>query len=262
MTTTTALPPKRDSFEIALGASVVFHFVVFIFLAVRAVFAPVAELQAPPSIRVDVVDLPDHQAKLPPAPKPQPAEQPPKPPDVKTPPPAPEPPKAHVAPISDSPKVNLNKTKHDEAAALRRLEAISRLQNERPKPPPAQAPAAATPAPPAPIKGNEATEGSALKGITKLENESYTQTVQNHVTRHWNLPGFLSDANLSALVRVFVDGQGNLLKKVLVRSSNNPVFDQSAMTAVDTSLPLPHPPSDLVNLVSVRGIDIDFTPGH
>ena len=243
--------------------SIAFHILMFICFSVRAFFSPSEEIKIEPTIRVDIVSLPDRAfAKLPPSITAPPPEE------KKLPPPPPQPvakPVAIQVPKPEPPKLDLNKNKHNQEAALRRLQALQKLQ-QAPEPEAApehkadQKEAETQSAPP--VRGNVLSNGNGLKGVTKLDDEQYTQTIQEHITRHWNLPQFLSSANLSALVRVFVDARGTLLKKVLVRSSNNPVFDQSAMQAVDSALPLPRPPDDLVNVVSVRGIDIDFTPEH
>jgi TonB family protein len=113
-----------------------------------------------------------------------------------------------------------------------------------------------------PIRGNEVSAGSSLKGLARLENENYTEALLGHITRHWNLPQWMANANLTAKVQLFIDAQGKVLKKVLIHPSGNAVFDERVMQAIETATPLPKPPSDLANLVSVRGVELEFSPEH
>jgi TonB family protein len=262
-----------------VGYSAIFHTLIIVVFTVRGYLSPAEPLRMQHTIHVDMVGLPDKvPQKLPPTeavkpappePKPElPVPEPPAPkPEVK-PHAKPEPPKpvAVQPPKPETPKVNLNKTKQDQASALKRLEAIEKLQKMASNKPSENTNAKAAPAPKPesslPIHGNEVSAGSSLKGLVRAENENYTEALYGTVKRHWNLPQWMANANLSAKVQLFIDAHGNVLKKVMTHSSGNPVYDERVMNAIEAATPLPKPPSDLANLLAVRGVELEFTPEH
>lgn len=266
--TNPSIPPHADDrLDRFIVVSLVFHLLLFILIAVRAYFVPSEPIPLERAIRVDIVALPEKRtSRLPPS-RPAEVAQPqetkapaPKPAETKPAEPKPEPPKPvvkKVPPKQDSTKINLEKTKQSQEAALRRLRAIEKLKSMNPSEGTKKEQTAS-----ALVKGNEISAGNSLTGLTKIEHENYAETVHDQIKRHWNLPQWMASANMSATVRVFIDSRGGLIKKEMIRSSNNSVFDQSVMAAIDASVPLPRPPSHLVNLIAVRGIDIEFTPAR
>lgn len=264
------------SLKRAVWISVIFHLILFILFAVRAALAPSQVNPFETAIRVDMVGLPDKMpAKIAPPPKeseaPKAAEAKPKPelpkPEAKpeTKPELPKP--APVVLKPDSTKVNLQKTKQEQQSALKRLSAMEKLKKMSSSTASNSAKeTSAADSEPNPsssstvVKGNEISKGSSLSGLAKLENENYVEKVRSQINSRWNLPHWLATANLTALVRLYIDERGGLIKKELIRSSKNPVFDESAMKAIESSLPLARPPSDLANRISVFGIDIEFVP--
>lgn len=257
---------ENDRLNKFILASLAFHAALFVVFAVRAFFLPSAPLQLERAIRVDIVALPDKPiATLPPiaeAPQPEVKQPESAPPVAKVDPPKPETAKPKIPPKTEPNKINLNKTKKEQAAALKRLNAIEKLKRMAESPAPSNTKSASPQKSPTAVKGNEVSAGNSLTGLSKIEHDNYTELVHDQVKRHWNLPQWMASANLSAVVRVFVNSRGSLVKKELVRSSKNSVFDQSAMTAVDAAIPLPQPPAHLVSLIEVRGIDIEFVPSE
>lgn len=268
----------EDSLGKTLGWSIAFHVVLFIVFAVRAVFFTSEPLVLENSIRVDIVSLPEKGAqKVLPAPeaavpsKPESKPEPPKPEPVK-PEPAkevakPEPPKpAPQVEIKkpDTTAVNLNKTKKDQESALKRLEALAKLEKSMKSS--SSAPTTSTTkasndtSPTQLVKGNQVSAGSSLTGVARLEHQSYLRDAYARVKSHWNLPRWLSNANLSAKVRLHVDESGHIIKKEFTRPSGNEVFDEKVMAAIEASSPLPAPPSSLANRLSIEGLELEFTP--
>lgn len=231
-----------------------FHALVFIAFAVRAYFVPQEQIQFENVIHVDMVGLPDRAKPAPEAPAPAP------PAETKAPPAKPElPPTTKPAPKNESPKVNLNKVKQSEAAALKRLEAIERLKRSmggEKSPEKTETSAKSAPL----VKGNEISHGSALKGIAKLNYENYQETAHAHIRKHWNLPHWMANANLSARVRVWIDAQGNVVRKEITQKSARPDFDDRALRALESATPLPRPPAELANVLAVEGMEIEFVP--
>lgn len=240
-----------------IGYSLAFHAVCFIAFAVRAYFAPQNQIQFENVIHVDMVGLPDKARPATEAPAPAPPVPQEK---AQTPPARPELPKAaKPEPKSESPKVNLNNAKPNAAAALKRLEALERLKSSMNTEKSAQK--AETAAAHAPlVKGNEISHGSALKGIAKLNYENYQETAHAHIKKHWNLPHWMANANLNARVRVWIDAQGNIVRKEITSRSARADFDERALRALESATPLPRPPSELANVLAVEGMEIEFVP--
>lgn len=266
------VPPEREDDRLGrfVGMSVILHLVILAMLTLRAVFYPSEPLVLERAIRVDMVGLPDKQAKLPPEIKAEP--KPEAKPEVKV-EPKPQPKevaKPEVAkpekvvlpnkpkPESDTTKINLDKAKERQNSALKRLEAMRRLEDEAAAAKEAKKAAALASASPGIVRGNEISPGSSLTGIAKLENDSYLTSIDKHVKQHWDVPNFLANAALSASVVIFLDERGNIVKKNMVKSSGNQIFDQTVMTALDKASPFPAPPRKLVNIFMVDGVQLGF----
>ncbi len=259
--------PAEDSFKRALVFSLALHLFLFIVFAVRAVIYPSEPMTLEDSIRVDIVALPDKKtAELPPAAAPEPAPQP-KPveakPEPAKPEPKPEPAKPAPAPKPEAPKVNLDKTKKDQAAALKRLEAlerIERMQKAQSEPTKPAAASAGETQSSTVVKGNQVSAGNSLTGLQRADHQTYLSTVKNAVKRNWNLPQWLANSNLTTRVRVYLDANGNVVKRQVMKSSGNEDFDDRVLRAIDASSPLPKPPGNLVNILAVDGFEADYSP--
>ncbi|MCM2281977.1 MAG: hypothetical protein NDI61_09045, partial [Bdellovibrionaceae bacterium] len=128
---TAALPQAsmeldEDSLGRYLGVSIALHLILLAALTLKAVFYPSESLQLERAIRVDIVGLPEKQAKLPPAlkeeikneAKPEPKTEPKAEPVT---PPKPEkvvlPDKTQPPPKPETNKINLQKTKQQQDSA-------------------------------------------------------------------------------------------------------------------------------------------------
>lgn len=249
---------NEDGMKRAFLISLAGHAIVFAIFFVRAVFYPTEPLVLEDVIRVDMVALPDKMPvqNLPPAPVAEPVAQPkPEPEPVAQPKPV-EAPKPVTIPKPDAPTVSFDKNKRKQQdAAIKKLEAMEKIKKMM-----EQEAANAKTSSPTVVKGNEISKGSALKGLARIEHENYLRTIDNGVKRHWNLPGWLANASLSARVRLFVDAQGNVIKKAITKSSGNDDYDSRVMATVDAATPLPAPPGSLVNVLAVDGIELEFVP--
>lgn len=258
---TTAQRPQDDGLGRAIVISIAAHVAVVAVFVVRMVIFPSEPLTLDNAIRVDIVALPDKAPKMAvpavePAPPAPPVEQPPAPaPPVEQAKPV-EPAKVEPVKPAAPPKVNLNAKKNTKKAqedALKQIEALAKIEKMTKAQPKGGSR-------PAPVKGNQISHGTQLSGVVRLEQQGYLQTIDGAVKSHWNLPGYLANANLVARARLFIDARGNVLKRTITQSSHNDVFDQRVLTAIDGSAPLPAPPSDLTGVLENDGIELEFTP--
>ncbi len=239
----------EDQLRHFVWISCVLHVVLLGLFTLKAVFYPTEPMQLERAIRVDIVGLPEKHAELPPELKEPKAEEKSKPlPDKPAPPPEKKPDKVVIP--------DQNKLKQQQNAALERLKAMTKIDKMMKEKEAQQANSKSAAA--APVKGNEVSPGSALTGIARIENEKYLETLDEHVKKHWHVPNFLAGAKLSAAIRIHVDENGLILKREMVRSSGNPIFDQTVMDCLDKASPLPTPPRRLANLFMVDGLTLGF----
>lgn len=249
---------QDDGLKRAIGYSITAHVAVVAVFVLRMVVYPSEPLKLDDAIRVDIVALPDKAAKLPSVPVVEPAPPPPAPQPEPAAPPQPAPPVEAVKPIAktvkpETPKINLKKTKKAQDDAMKRLEALEKIERMTKS----QSPAGTRPAP---VKGNQISRGGSLTGVIRLEQQGYLESVHSVVQARWNLPSFLSGANLKARVRIFVDGKGNVIKRTITQSSGNDIFDARLLAAIDASSPLQAPPESLVNILETDGLELGFEP--
>ena len=128
---------EPDGFSRFVGISIALHLGLLAMLTVKAVFYPTEPIQLERAIRVDMVGLPEKRQKLPPELKAPPKAE------TKKPEPKVEPAKVDPAkpekiaipdktkpPKPENDKINLSKAKQSQDAALKRLEALRKLEEE------------------------------------------------------------------------------------------------------------------------------------
>lgn len=254
--------PNPDEFRQALVKSLIAHGVLLLIFTVRALFFTDEPLRLESAIRVDIVGLPDKVATLPPLEENQPPAE-----KITAPPP---PASKELPPIAkqaaEQKKVILKPTKPDpkavqknQNAALKRLDAMKRLE-EQARADNARKAFEAAKAANAQVKGNQISRGSALSGLTRLDHARYLNDLEARIRASWHPPKFLAKAGLRVRVVLLLDQNGGLLKKTIVQSSGNGVFDESAISAIEESLPLPPPPANLRDLLASRGVELDLEP--
>lgn len=231
-----------------LGYSIAFHVALFLIFAVKFFMFPSSRVQYERSVRVDFISLPDKE----PVEGPQGAAE-------KTPEPPKEPPKEAPAPKKPEPKepvfsekVKKSKepnVKDKQSDAVKRLEAFEKIKKLKEQ----KAAAEGTQ-----YKGNVLSQGASLTGVEKLQHDQYLEKLDQQIKNNWQLPEWLANKNLTAVLIVKFDERGILLDRKLIRSSGNNTFDTQALEAVTNSAPFPPPPESLVSYFKVRGIELRF----
>jgi colicin import membrane protein len=263
----TDVKEDSDLFFKIIVASAAIHFSILIIVALKATLFPSENIVAESAIRVDIVGLPEKMESLPQTAPPIPTPPTPVPPSAAPQPvqPAPAPkvaqPKSQAAP--EPKKINLSKKTR--AEALSKIKKIEQEQEKQKlldsikndveaeeKQKARQAKISQL------IKGNRINAGTALHGIAKAEMAEYISQIQGQVQGHWNLPEWMLNANLKAVVTIFIDEQGRVTRRFIKRSSGDQRFDDFAVRAVDESVPFPPPPPKFLDLVGTEGISLGF----
>ncbi|MBU6154913.1 MAG: TonB C-terminal domain-containing protein [Bdellovibrionales bacterium] len=206
-----------------------------------------------PSLRVDLVGLPDLKRSEIPAPAPiQPIEKK----EALPPPPAPS--KTEITPETEQGDYSTSKknTKKKQESrkekdaqtklkrALDRIKALERVkalagEDE--------------------IKGNQVSKGSALSGEAKQALEtSYFDVVLERVRTYWELPKWLQDQGRSAKVMIYLDSQGRMKSFHFVQASGSDAFDQEVKRTLQAANPFSVPPSAIAGEIGSQGILLGF----
>lgn len=241
--TSTSSSSSNGDFNNALLLSGVAHGLIIVLLIFRAVFLPSEPIEIRNAIRVDVVGLPDKvMAPTKPAPAPAPAPLPAK---VELPPPPNQTPK--VAEKSKTSSADLQKKALEKLKALEAIEKLKAAQTA-----PAEKPAESV------AKGNVQSAGDSPRGIEKMQFDGYISQIRSHILEHFNLPQWLIDANLHAQALVMIDENGFVIRREIVKSSGNDIFDHMVIEAIEKSSPFAAPPAKLKSILQFRGVVFGF----
>lgn len=265
---------QDEIFKKMVLVSAILHAAFFLSVTVKTYFFPSEPIDLEQAIRVDLVGLPDKVQELPElnAPKESaPVEKaPPEP--VKPEPPKPEPAKPKlppkeiakpaakapplVIPKPDAKQVKQKKSLEDAMSKIRQLEeqeaqeqaaAAERQRQER-----------LARAKQALIRGNVVSPGNSLTGIQKAQFDDYIGQVKQHMQRVWALPSWLGGANLKATAVIYLNPNGQVTRREIVRSSGDPRFDAYVLQTIDSASPFPRPPEKFVDYVQVNGLGLRF----
>jgi colicin import membrane protein len=133
-------------------------------------------------------------------------------------------------------------------AAMDRIKALSKLHPE------ADTDSNKDEAAP-PIKGNKISKGNSLDGDAKeSDSANYYDTVRAKLQENWALPPWLSRQSLSAQIEIQIDAHGRVREFRFSKPSGNAQFDAAVKKTLEESQPFPAPPEDLL----MNGILIGF----
>lgn len=231
------------------------HLVLVAIFAVKAAWVPSDEVLIRSAIRVDVVGLPDKVK----SPAPEAAKDTPKPapPKVEAKPVPKAEAKPPAVPAVKKDKLDPKKIESKQEEALKRLKAQQAIENMRREVDEKDAQERAAKA--QTFKGNQVSPGDGLTGLERIEFDRYFGTIESQIRANWNLPGWLAQQDtLKAQALVLIDAAGQVIKRQVLKSSGNEVFDAQVLEAIDRSSPFPQPPDRLKSVLALRGIVFNF----
>ncbi len=261
-----ARPRRSDPFDLFLSRafrwSAGAHLAVLVGVVLTSLIFPSKPISYIPSLRVDLVGLPDvlkkdlgKLAALPPVPaaeEPQTQEEPKTASKEKAPEIA-DPEEMVLKPKSEK-RADTSKpqdTKRDlkMKSALARMKALAKIQEET----------AEQPTVGAVIKGNTISKGTSLSGEAReSQGPSYYDLVRDRLQRNWELPVWIARQNLSAQIDLFIDTRGTVRAIKFVRTSGNPQFDEAIKRTIAESQPFPAPPKEMTSSLLAHGISVGF----
>ena len=89
--------------------------------------------------------------------------------------------------------------------------------------------------------------------------EGYGALLKRKVRSNYRLTNRNNDSSLKALVRIWINSDGQLTKMTMVEPSGNKGFNLQLTRAIKRSAPFPPPPPEILAMLR-DGIDIYFSP--
>ncbi len=229
---------SRDPLVKAIKVSVGIHLGLLILLYLKSIVLPSSlnTKEYIPSLRVDLVALPDQKVtdQVTPA-MPSAAEEPVKETTKEK--------ATKVKPAVEKGDYSLHKKKKQDRlkSALARIKSLEKIKEGEQ------------------IKGNQVMKGSSAKGEAKNSVETtYFDVVLDKIRNEWELPQWLKERNLSAKVLIKIDRRGMITQTHFVKSSGNEQFDAAVKRTLQASAPFPAPPLSILADVSQDGIVFGF----
>jgi colicin import membrane protein len=244
MTGATGTYTDEQLFQKMIFWSVAAHILLVLFFAVKTFLVPEESLPMEAAIRVDIIDLPDKVQTLPTQSKANEPKSVPKE-DLK---------KAERSKVKENALAKIKKMQKEEE----RRKKIEQIKKELQQSENDQHNAKQREARQALLKGNVISPGTSLTGLQRIEFDEYKGSVQAQIQEHWNLPEWLSRANLKATAVIFLDERGVVIKREIKRSSGDERFDALVIKTIDDASPLPPPPEKFRELFKVQGILLGF----
>lgn len=226
-----------DNLAKAIRVSFVIHLGVLAFLIIKSIVlpGPLNTKEYIPSLRVDLVSLPDQKTTEQITPAMPTASEEVKEPTKKE--------KIETKPTEKGDySLNKKKSKKDRMkSALDRIKALEKIKEGEQ------------------IKGNKIAKGSSAKGeATNSVETTYVDVVLDKIRAEWELPQWLKDKNLSAKVLIKIDRRGMITHTQFIKSSGNEQFDAAVKRTLQASVPFPVPPTSILANMSQDGIMFGF----
>ena len=235
---------SSQNYPQSLKWSLIAHLSLIAFVILKSLVFPGKPIPYTPSLRVDLVALPDLLKKdlkfvSPTPPAPSKAKEKEEPPEEKT--------EEEEAVIKTKPKKSEDKRESKIKNALARIKALDKIAEE-------------TKNVPSPvIKGNAISKGTSLSGDAKeTAMTSYYDLVRNKLQENWSLPVWIARQDFSAQVQIFIDTRGRISRYRITKVSGSAQFDEAVKRTLKISQPFPPPTEDIASSVLVDGILVGF----
>ena len=127
--------------------------------------------------------------------------------------------------------------------AIDRMKALAAIETEDKKSKPK-----------AVAKGNKLSAGDSNTGGAPVDSNLFISKMTGKLRDNWNLPVWLSKQNLDAKVVVFLDRAGYVSNTVMAKSSGNQQFDAFCLKTIRMAQPFGEPPGDILS----EGLTLGF----
>jgi TonB family protein len=108
------------------------------------------------------------------------------------------------------------------------------------------------------LKGNQMNQGTSATGAMQETMNAYAGHIRERLHGNWALPSWLQGKGLRAVVRMYIDGRGNILRYQFTLSSGNDAFDSYVKETVKNSSPFAPPPEEMARGLRNSGLEVQF----
>jgi len=109
------------------------------------------------------------------------------------------------------------------------------------------------------FKGNRISKGKSISAEAREQlTQGYLDELRDHIALNWELPRWLLKENLSSKIHITIDAEGTPMRKAFLKKSGNSTFDEAVLEALQRATPLPKPSSELKDALSKDGIVLGF----
>lgn len=109
------------------------------------------------------------------------------------------------------------------------------------------------------IKGNAISRGTSLTGEAReAAVATYYDALRDRLQENWALPVWLTRQNFSARVHLLIDARGSIKSFRFVKPSGSEKFDEAVKKTLNDSQPFPIPPEGIASSLLSDGILVGF----
>lgn len=107
-------------------------------------------------------------------------------------------------------------------------------------------------------RGNQKNEGNSLTGELLAAANAYQGHMLDRIRSKWALPQYLQGKGYRAVMRMYLNGRGEVIKMEFKQVSGNNMFDSYVEGAIRQSSPFFPPPADLAPGLRSSGVEVQF----
>lgn len=108
------------------------------------------------------------------------------------------------------------------------------------------------------IRGNQTNQGTSATGAMQATMNAYAGHVTEKLRANWSLPAWLQSQGLRAVMRIYIDNRGNVIRYQMMQSSGNDTFDEYVKGCVQRSNPFAPPPEEMARGLRNSGMEVLF----
>ena len=108
------------------------------------------------------------------------------------------------------------------------------------------------------VRGNQVNQGTSNTGQMEETKNAYGAYIANHLRENWSLPSYLQSKGFRAVVRIYLDQHGTVTKSIFTKYSGNDVFDEYVKSTIQQSSPFSPPPDEFSGKLRTVGMEVNF----
>jgi len=108
------------------------------------------------------------------------------------------------------------------------------------------------------LRGNQKNDGSSMSGEMQAAVNAYQGHMLDRIRSKWALPQYLQGKGHRAVMRMYLDPRGNVIRMEFKQVSGNNMFDSYVEGAIRQSSPFFPPPAEMAPGLKSSGVEVQF----